>query len=54
MTVEQLITALLEMPKHAVVLYEGDGGYALVGGLHLQENENDLPDEVILFPDMNE
>jgi hypothetical protein len=54
MTVEQLITALLEMPKDAVVLYEGDGGYALVGGVHLQQNPSVLPDEVILFSDMNE
>ncbi len=54
MTVEQLIEALLKMPRQAVVLYEGDAGYALVGGLSLQKNENGVPDEVILFPDMNE
>jgi hypothetical protein len=54
MTVEQLIDALLKMPKDAVVLYEGDAGYALVGGLYLQQNENGIPDEAILVPDMNE
>jgi hypothetical protein len=54
MTVEQLITALSNMPPSAVVLYEGDAGYALVGGLSLQENSGLIPDEVILFPDMNE
>ncbi|QSA99217.1 hypothetical protein [Methylococcus sp. EFPC2] len=54
MTVEQLIVALQNMPKNAVVLYEGDAGYALVGGLSLQENGSGVPDEVILFPDMNE
>ena len=31
MTVEQLIEALQKMPPNAVVLYEGDAGYALVG-----------------------
>ncbi|WP_169602516.1 hypothetical protein [Methylococcus geothermalis] len=54
MTVEQLIEALRGMPPEAVVLYEGDAGYALVGGLNLQRNGNGVPDEVILFPDMNE
>jgi hypothetical protein len=54
MTVEQLIEALLEMPKNAVVLYEGDGGYARVGGLELQTNDAGVPQEVILFPDMRE
>jgi len=54
MTVEQLIEALRNMPPKAVVLYEGDAGYALVAGLNLQANDNGLPDEVILFPDMNE
>ncbi len=54
MTVEQLIDALLKMPKNAVVLYEGDAGYARVGDLGLQQNDNGVPDEVILFPDMRE
>lgn len=42
------------MPPDAVVLYEGDNGYALIGGLQLQPNAAPLPDEVILLPDMNE
>lgn len=54
MTVEQLIAALQELPPNAVVLYEGDGGYALIGSLSLQENAAPLPPEVILLPDMNE
>ncbi|MHB0990817.1 MAG: hypothetical protein ACYC3O_01125 [Burkholderiales bacterium] len=54
MTVAQLIAALQNMPQQAVVLYEGDAGYALVAGLSLEKNTNGLPDEVILFPDMNE
>jgi hypothetical protein len=54
MTVAQLIAALRELPPDAVVLYEGDAGYALVGGVGLQKNAAPLPDEVILFPDMNE
>ncbi|CAL1240578.1 hypothetical protein [Candidatus Methylocalor cossyra] len=54
MTVEQLLEALARMPKDAVVLVEGDTGYALVGGLTLQENEGGVPDEVILYPDMTE
>lgn len=52
MTVEQLIEALRKMPGDAVMLYQGDAGYALVGGLDLQKNNNGMPDEVILFPDM--
>jgi hypothetical protein len=54
MTVAQLIKALQSMPQQAVVLYEGDAGYSLVAGLNLEKNTNGLPDEVILFPDMNE
>lgn len=54
MTVEQLIAALQQVPQNAVVLYECDAGYALVAGLSLEKNSNGLPDEVILFPDMNE
>lgn len=54
MTVNQLIKALQNMPEEAVVLYKGDTGYALVAGLNLQKNDNGMPDEVILFPDMNE
>lgn len=54
MTVKQLIAALAEMPEDAVVLYEGDTGYALVGSLELQKNRTGIPDEVILCPDMHE
>lgn len=54
MNVEQLIEALRTMPAKAVVLYEGDAGYSLVGGLNLQPNGNGMPDEVILFPDMSD
>lgn len=54
MTVEQLIAALQEMPRRAVVLLEGDAGYSLVGGLTLEENGNGIPDEVILLPSMED
>ena len=54
MTVAQLIKTLQNMPPQAVVLFEGDVGYSLVAGLNLEKNTNGLPDEVILFPDMNE
>lgn len=54
MTVAQLIAALQELPPDAVVLYAGDSGYALIGGLTLEKNAAPLPDEVILLPDMNE
>lgn len=54
MTVEQLLDALRALPKNAVVLLEGDTGYSAIGGLSVVENENGLPDEVILLPDMNE
>jgi len=54
MTVEQLIEALQKMPNRAVVLFESDVGYSLVAGVNLETNDNGLPDEVILFPDMNE
>lgn len=52
MTVAQLIIALQSMPANAVVLFQGDTGYDLVAGLEFQKNEQGLPDEVILFPDM--
>lgn len=54
MTVEQLIAALQIVPQQAVVLFECDQGYSLVAGLNLEKNSNGLPDEVILFPDMND
>ena len=54
MTVEQLIAELQKMPNQAVVLFESDDGYSLVAGLNLESNDQGLPDEVILYPDMNE
>jgi hypothetical protein len=54
MTVEQLITALQQMPGQAVVLLEGDAGYSRVGGLGFEENGNGIPDEVILLPSMED
>lgn len=54
MTVGQLLDALSQMPVEAVVLYESDTGYSLIGGLDLQKNGAGVPDEVILFPDMRE
>ncbi|MFA5985571.1 MAG: hypothetical protein WC782_16250 [Methylococcaceae bacterium] len=54
MTVEQLIEALQTMPSQAVVLFEGDNGYSLVAGVNLEKNDDGHPDEVILYPDMNE
>jgi len=54
MTVNQLIEALQKMPPRAVVLFESDTGYALIGDLDLQTNNSGMPDEVILLPDMSE
>jgi hypothetical protein len=54
MTVEQLVEALLKMPKTAVVLYEDDCGYALIGDFKLIKNENGMPDELVLLPDMRD
>lgn len=54
MTVSDLIDALRELPPTAVVLYEGDAGYARIGGLNLLPNPAPLPDEVILYPDSSE
>lgn len=54
MTVEQLIEALQQMPKSAVVIVEGDAGYSLISGMSLEENGNGMPDEVILFPSMED
>jgi hypothetical protein len=54
MTVEQLIVALQAMPRGAVVLFESDAGYSLVAGVNFEKNDTGLPDEVILYPDMNE
>ena len=47
--VQQLIAALRQMPAQAVVLIEADAGYALVGGMDLEENGDGVPDEVILL-----
>jgi len=52
--VEQLIAALQQMPKEAVVLLEGDAGYSLVGGVDFEENGDGVPDEVILLPSMED
>jgi hypothetical protein len=49
MTVQQLIAVLSRMPAQAVVLIEGDAGYAQIGGLDLEENGAGVPDEVILL-----
>lgn len=49
-----MIAALQQMPKQAVVLVEDDAGYSLVGGMTLEENGNGMPDEVILFPSMED
>lgn len=54
MTVEQLITALQQMPRQAVVMLEGDAGYSLVGGISFEANGNGIPDEVILLPSMED
>ena len=54
MTVVQLIEALQQLPEQAVVLFEGDAGYSLVAGLTLFENGNGMPDEVVLFPSMED
>lgn len=54
MTVTQLIDALRAMPESAVVLFEGDAGYSLIAGLDLMHNDNGMPDEVILFPNMGD
>ena len=54
MTVEQMMEALQQMPKKAVVLFEGDAGYSLVAGMNLEQNGNGMPDEVILFPSMED
>jgi hypothetical protein len=54
MTVEQLIAALQRMPARAVVLIEGDAGYARVGGLNVEHSDDSMPDEVILLPSMED
>jgi hypothetical protein len=54
MTVAQLLEQLEKMPKDAVVLIEGDAGYARLGGIGFQEGIAGMPDEVLLVPDMSE
>lgn len=49
MTVQQLIAALQQMPAQAVALIEADAGYSQIGGLDIEENNNGVPDEVILL-----
>jgi hypothetical protein len=51
-TVEQLVAALQQMPAQAVVLIEGDAGYARVGGIDFEQNGDGVPDEVILLPSL--
>ncbi len=52
MTAAQLIAALQTMPPQAVVLFEGDSGYDAISAVTLLTNDNGMPDEVILHPDM--
>lgn len=54
MTVGQLLKELEKLPKDAVVLIEGDAGYARVGEVSLHDGSNGMPDEVLLIPDMRE
>jgi hypothetical protein len=54
MTVSQLLERLQEMPKDAVVLIEGDAGYARLGEIGFQQGIAGMPDEVLLIPDMSE
>lgn len=54
MTVAQLLKELEKMPRQAVVLLEGDGGYARVGSVDFQGGSLGMPDEVLLIPDMSE
>jgi len=49
-----VIDALLKMPEGAVVLHEGNDGYARGGSDNLHRNDDGLPEEVILSPDMDE
>lgn len=52
MTVQQLIDALRDLPPAASVLLEGDAGYSPLGSVAVIANDNGLPDEVLLQPDM--
>lgn len=52
MTVQQLIQALSGLPASATVLLEGDAGYSPLGGVAMVQNDDGMPDEVLLQPDM--
>lgn len=52
MTVQQLIQALGTLPLLATVLLEGDAGYSPLGSISVVNNGGQLPDEVVLQPDM--
>jgi hypothetical protein len=54
MTVAQLLEQLQAMPRDAVVLIEGDAGYARLGEARFQPGIAGMPDEVLLIPDMSE
>ncbi|OYZ75622.1 MAG: hypothetical protein B7Y12_12455 [Rhizobiales bacterium 24-66-13] len=55
MTVAQLLDALMQMPKDAVVLMETDGGLSRVDALDFVEDHGPgAPAEVILLPSMDE
>ena len=52
MNVGQLMEMLRALPPGATVLLESDEGYSPLGGIDVQHNDNGLPDEVVLQPDM--
>ncbi|MFG1424636.1 hypothetical protein [Roseixanthobacter glucoisosaccharinicivorans] len=55
MTVAQLLDALMQMPKDAVVLMEADGGLSRVDALDFVEDHGPgAPAEVILLASMDE
>jgi hypothetical protein len=55
MTVGQLLEALQDFPKEAVVLMEGDGGLSGVATLGFVRDQGPgAPAEVILSPSMDE
>jgi hypothetical protein len=54
-TVAQLLEALADMPRAAVVLMESGGGLSLVNALDFIEGQGPgAPAEVILLPNMDE
>ncbi len=53
MTVAELINQLQNMPPGAVVLFEGDTGYDVVGDLDMMPRSPGMPDQVVLLPDMS-